>query len=211
VERPSAEARPLRADAERNRRALLDAARACFAEQGTDVSVAEIARRAGVGHGTVFRRFPTKERLIVEIVLDRMDELIATARESLAASPGFEAVLGFMRDVVGTQIQDRALAEAVGSSFREDPDLQDKQAELLGVVDELVRSAQRAGELRRDVSAVDVHLLTTAVVAAATPLCAATPDAWHRYLDLVAGSLRPGAATHAKLPGQPPTAEQLQH
>ena len=75
----NAATRPLRADAERNRKRLLDAAAAVFAEHGLEASTAEIARRAGVGHGTVFRRFPTKDDLVAAIVVDRLGEITETA------------------------------------------------------------------------------------------------------------------------------------
>jgi AcrR family transcriptional regulator len=77
--------RPLRADAERNRRAILDAAEAVFGEHGLDVGVAEIAARAGVGRGTLFRNFASKEDLIAAIVSERMAETAGRARELLAS------------------------------------------------------------------------------------------------------------------------------
>src|SRR3954451_22287764 len=89
-------AKPLRPAAERNRRRLLDAAATCFAEGGLDVSVAEIAKRAGVGHGTAFRRFPTKERLLCEIVLDRLEALVTAARELLAREGVADPLREFM-------------------------------------------------------------------------------------------------------------------
>src|SRR5258708_36935827 len=87
--------KPLRADAERNRRLLLDAAAEAFAEHGLDVSVGEIARRAGVGQGTVFRRFPTKEHLIAAVVVDRMHQ--ASARGRGAPPPPAPGAAGFAR------------------------------------------------------------------------------------------------------------------
>jgi AcrR family transcriptional regulator len=78
--------RPLRADAERNRRRLIDAAVEVFAERGLEASTAEIARRAGVGQGTVFRRFPTKDDLVAAIVVDRLTDIDAKV-VALAANP----------------------------------------------------------------------------------------------------------------------------
>src|SRR5204863_4917045 len=83
------ERRPLRADAERNRRRLLDAATEIFCERGLDVGVGEIAQQAGVGRGTLFRNFPSKEHLIVAIVVERMNESVNRGRALLdAADPG---------------------------------------------------------------------------------------------------------------------------
>ena len=198
-------AKPLRADAERNRRRLLDAAAACFAERGLDVSVAEIARRAGVGHGTAFRRFPTKEHLVAAIVLDRLEAVTAQARELVGADgdPLFE----FMRTTVEMQVEDRALGEAIGSGVLTDPAVQTAHRELLDVIEELVRRGQAAGQVRDDISAVDVMLLTKAVAKAAEPLQGIKPRIWRRYLDLVRDALRPEAAH--KLTGRAPTRAEL--
>src|SRR4051812_47925924 len=201
------EARTLRADAERNRRRLLDPAAEAFAEQGLDVSVAEIARRAGVGHGTAFRRFPTKEHLVCAIVLDRIESLAAAARE-LAERDDVEDPLGrFMRLLVERQVGDRALADAMGASVLADPAVEAAHGELLAAAGELVRRGQAAGLVRDDVSVVDVLALTKGVVAAAEPLLAVSPRIWCRYLDLVRDALRPESAT--PLSGRAPTVAAL--
>ena len=198
-----ATAKPLRADAERNRRLLLDAAAECFAERGTDVSVAEIARRAGVGHGTAFRRFPTKEHLVCAVVLDRVEAMTALATDL----EGDEAVFDFMRRAIELQMDDRALGEAFGSAVLADPAIQAAHRELLDAIERLVRRAQEAGQVRDDISAVDVIVLTKGVVAAAEPLHAVKPRIWRRYLDLVRDALRPGAAH--PLTGRAPTRAEL--
>ena len=180
-----ATAKPLRADAERNRRLLLDAAAECFAERGTDVSVAEIARRAGVGHGTAFRRFPTKEHLVCAVVLDRVEAMTALA----ADLEGDEAVFDFMRRAIEMQMDDRALGEAFGSAVLADPAIQAAHRELLDAIERLVRRAQEAGELRRDVGAEDVSLLVGSAIKAT--LQSPDPDAWRRYVGVVLDGLRP--------------------
>src|SRR3954465_11493357 len=90
------EATTLRADAERNRRRILEAAAAAFAESGLDVGVAEIARRAGVGAGTIFRRFPTKEDLVVAIVEERIAQMVTLAEEALEEDDAGEAFRRFV-------------------------------------------------------------------------------------------------------------------
>src|ERR1700746_1940865 len=109
--------RALRADAERNRRRVLDAAQALFRERGLEVGVAEIAQRAGVGRGTLFRNFPTKQDLIAAIVIERMSEAPEYGRGLLAAPAAGEAVFGFLEEVAGRQQLDRSLFEAVGETF----------------------------------------------------------------------------------------------
>src|ERR1700739_1948487 len=99
---PMEERRTMRADAERNRRRLLDAATEMFCERGLDVGVAEIAQQAGVGRGTLFRNFPTKEHLIAAIVVERINESIARGRAALAAdvAPG-DALFALIDQAVG--------------------------------------------------------------------------------------------------------------
>jgi AcrR family transcriptional regulator len=202
------ETKPLRADAERNRRLLLDAAAATFAERGLDVSVAEIARRAGVGHGTAFRRFPTKERLVCEVVADRIEALAAAAGELLERDDVDDPLLEFMRHAIELQVADRALAEGVGTGVLSDPGVSAAHADLMRIVDKLVRRGQEAGQVRDDISGIDVLVLTKGVTAAAEPLREVTPRIWRRYLDLVRDALSPAAAT--PLTGRPPTLAQLE-
>src|SRR3954453_15005584 len=199
-------AKPLRADAERNRRLLLDAAATCFAERGLDVSVAEIARRAGVGHGTAFRRFPTKDDLVCAVVVDRIEWLTALAGELLEAG-GDDPLREFMHNAVELQLRDRGLGESIGTSVLTDPAFHQAHRELLDAIEQLVRRAQEAGDVRDDISAVDVIVLTKGVTAAAAPLQAVKPRIWRRYLDLVRDALRPEAAH--PLTGRAPTRAEL--
>ena len=144
----------LRADAQRNLDRLLYAAAECFAEQGVDVSADEIARRAGVGHGTVFRRFPTKDALIAAVLGMHMRELASTAEAALAEPDAAAAFEGFVRSAAGAYARNRALIEAV-DRCRRTPEAE----ALVRAVRGLVRRAQEAGVLRRDVTAEDVLAL----------------------------------------------------
>ena len=103
----SPEDRQLRADAERNRRRLLAAAQAVFCERGLDVGVAEIAQRAGVGRGTLFRNFPTKDALIAAIVVERMGEAASRGRILVEAQDPGAALFEFMDELAGRQQLDR--------------------------------------------------------------------------------------------------------
>jgi AcrR family transcriptional regulator len=197
--------RPLRADAERNRRLLLDAAAEVFSEHGLDASTAEIARRAGVGQGTVFRRFPTKEHLIAAIVVDRIGKLEATARGLLLHPPAEGAVLAFMRESVEQHLRSRGLVEAVvGTAVIADPGVQEAHGLLLDVIEQIIALDRRAGLVRDDIGAFDVMALSKAVVSACEPVVnLASPK---RYLAVVAAGLRPAAE---KLPGRSPTRAQI--
>jgi AcrR family transcriptional regulator len=162
----------LRADAQRNHDALLDAACECFAEGGVGVSVDEIARRAGVGHGTVFRRFPTKDALLEAVVARELDLLLATAREALAdedAGAGFET---FFRAVAGGYQRNRALVEGFERCAEQLP----QKAQMKEAARELVRRAQRAGRLRKDVDAAEIFELVPAA---------------SRFPDVILDGLRP--------------------
>ena len=144
----------LRADAQRNLDRLLDVAGECFAEQGLDVSVDEIARKAGVGHGTVFRNFPTKGALVEAVLNQRMHELADAARTALEEPDAWEGFAGFFRYVAALYGDNLALVEGIERCVGSP-----EKADLSRAVQELVERAQHAGALRRDVSAEDVMML----------------------------------------------------
>jgi AcrR family transcriptional regulator len=199
------ETRPLRADAERNRKRLLDAAAAVFAERGLEASTAEIARRAGVGQGTVFRRFPTKDDLVAAIVVDRLHEITDTARALLADPPPDGAVLAFMAQLASIHVRDRGLIEAVnGTRALADPAVHDAHGDLIDVLEDVVKTDREAGLVREDLGAFDVMALSKAVASACEP--GIVTASWKRYLAVVAAGLKPSAE---KLPGKAPTRAQL--
>ena len=199
--------KPLRADAERNRRLLLDAAAAAFAEHGLDVGVGEIARRAGVGRGTVFRRFPTKEHLIAAVVVDRMHQASARGRELLSAPDPGSALFELLAAMVEAAQTDRALFEAVDDIFLANDDIRGAHDELVEVLDQLLRRAQEAGAVRDDVGALDLLMMFKGVCEAARPFN--NLDIAARQLDLVRAALRPVPAGE-RLQGRPPTLADME-
>src|SRR5690606_4727991 len=102
----------LRADARRNLERILEAAAEVFAERGADASVADVARRAGVGHATVFRRFPTKEHLLIALMAQRMEALAARAAAEAATEPREEALERFMEHLAGHFAKDRGFKDS---------------------------------------------------------------------------------------------------
>ena len=198
--------KPLRADAERNRRLLLDAAAAEFAEHGLDAGVGDIARRAGVGRGTVFRRFPTKEHLIAAIVVDRMHQIIARARELLSAPDPAEALFELLTEMVRAAQSDRALFEAVDEDFLANEDIRRGHNELVAEMGALLRRAQDAGTVRDDVGALDLLMMFKGVCEASRPYNSA--DVATRQLALVRAALRP-VPDAERLPGAPPSIDDL--
>lgn len=169
----------LRADAQRNLGRVLDAAAEVFAEQGPDASVDEIARRAGVGHATVFRRFPTKDALIAAVAEQRISELHALADEALEAADAGEAFTEFVWRVAELGARDRGLHDCL-LRCAESP----TALELQYAAARVVERAQRARYLRSDIDASDVSELVRAA------LRAAPPGQWRTYVQVVLDGLR---------------------
>lgn len=177
----------LRADAQRNRDRVLEAAAEVFAAQGTDVNVNEIARRAGVGHGTVFRRFPTKEALIAAVVTERLNGLADSAEGLLDHPDAGLAFEAFVWDVAELHARDRGLFVGV-PRCSEMPEVAAAKARLLGLAGRLVSRAQDEGSLRRDVDADDVTVLIGSTITGSA--YAAGSDAWRRFITVVIDGLR---------------------
>ena len=188
--------RTLRADAERNRRRLLEAAAGMFAERGLDVGVAEIAQQAGVGRGTLFRNFPTKDHLIAAILVDRMNESIARGRAALDAPDPGAALFDLMEEAVDRSRTDRALFDSLSDTWMTNSEIRTCHVELLDMLDGLVRRAQDAGAVRTDVSAVDVLLLIKGVCESIKHFTHLSPAVSARQLDLIRAALAPGAAAN---------------
>jgi AcrR family transcriptional regulator len=166
--------RPQRADARRNRDRVLESARAAFAAEGSDASLDEIARGAGVGAGTVYRHFATKEALFEAVVLDRIGELIEEARAHVDDPDPGRAFSSFVELLAREGARKRDLVETLSSAgihlqLGEAPIVR----ALVDVLGELLLGAQRAGAVRRDVSVNDVMALLTG---AAYAICHSRAD-----------------------------------
>ncbi|BBX64993.1 TetR family transcriptional regulator [Mycobacterium saskatchewanense] len=153
--------RPLRADAARNRARVLEIAYDTFAADGLSVPIDEIARRAGVGAGTVYRHFPTKESLFAAVIADRMGHLINEARALLTTEGPGEALFTFLRrTVLRWGATDRGLADALaGLGIDIETVAPDAEEAFLDVLGDLLRAAQEAGTARRDVGVREVKAL----------------------------------------------------
>ena len=169
----------LRADARRNLERVLDAATEVFAASGPDASIDEIAHLAGVGHGTVFRRFPTKDDLMYAVIERHVAQMQSMAEEALAADDPGEAFFDFVRQVAELNMRTPGLHKCV-VHCGEKPGA----AELQGLVDKIVSRAQSAGAVRRDVKPTDVQLLMRAA------LISSPAGQWRRYLAVVLDGLR---------------------
>jgi AcrR family transcriptional regulator len=155
----------MRADARRNRERVLAAAREAFAAEGISVPLDEIARRAGVGPGTVYRHFPTKEALFHAAIVDNIERMTDHARELAAAPDAGAAFFDFLDRMVVEGGVKRDLAEALGG--RENLEFSGPQMQLQSEVDALLHRAQQSGAVRPDIDIDDLmRLLKGAFLAA---------------------------------------------
>jgi AcrR family transcriptional regulator len=157
---PDATTRPLRADAQRNRDKIVAAARDCFSEDGLDAQMEDVARRAGVGVGTVYRHFPTKDALVRALVVAQMEAMTARGPEFLAEADRdpWGAFSGFMRACAGKHEGDRGLAQVISTQPAESFIDVAMDTGLMKVTGQLLVAAQEAGVARRDLVATDVGL-----------------------------------------------------
>jgi len=202
-----AEAPHLRADAQRNLERILAAARVVFAEDGLEASVADVAERAGVGTATIFRRFPTKDDLVAAMLERELESVVAFARAAAETDDPGAAIGEFMAAAVQTFVEDRCFCEAIGSELYRRPRLQELVVEVTEALQLLLRRAQKAGAIRRDVVAEDIGFLLNALGRAGIALEATAPGAWRRYLAITLDGLRPEGAR--RLPRSAPTSQQL--
>jgi AcrR family transcriptional regulator len=197
-----APARPLRADAARNRTRVLDAARTAFAESGLDVGVEEIARRAGVGKGTLYRRFPTKEALVRAIFDDLLVELEALSAAAKAEPDPERAFARFLSAAADMQASNQGFFDVVAQRFGATLTAE-QLTRVLAAVGGPMRRAQAAGAVRGDLVAEDVQMMLRMVGATTRPAPDGSPmdERWARYLGLLLDAVRPAAAT--PLPAEP--------
>jgi AcrR family transcriptional regulator len=201
---PTPVPRQLRADAADNRRRILEAARAVFAERGIDAPFDEIARQAGVGNATLYRRFPTRDLLVATVFEERVAEYAGAATEALRAPDAWAGFCQFAQRVFAMQAADRGLSDVLTMTARTTERLDQLRRRAYDDFAELVRRAQAAGEqkLRADFVPEDFILLVLANQGVLRGTGEAAPLAWQRFLALVLDGCRAEGA-HA-LPSPPP-------
>jgi AcrR family transcriptional regulator len=182
--------RQLRADARRNRERILEGAREVFAECGVDAQVDDIARRAGVGVGTVYRHFPTKEALLGELVRQKFRTFTAHAREALERDgEPFEIFSDLLRRNAEVCERDAAIQHVLtGFGEQISRHAQSELQELNEPTAELIARAQRAGSMRRDMTVKDIPMLMCGV--SATMAQTGPGFDWRRHLELVIDMMR---------------------
>jgi AcrR family transcriptional regulator len=190
----------LRADAERNRDLIMAAARRLFATEGLGVSMASVAREAGVGKATLGRRFATRDELINAVFADRMDAYAGAVAEALADPDPWHGFIGYIHAVCAMQAADRGFADVLTMSFPTAKALEARRTEAYNGFLELIARAKNSGHLREDFTSQDLVILLMANAGVIAATGDAAPGAWRR---LVGHMLRSYAAPGAPIPAVP--------
>lgn len=202
--------RPLRADAERNRQRILAAAAEVFAERGLDAGLDEIARRAGVGTGTVYRRFPDKTSLIEALFVNRVDALAELTEQARQAPDAWTGLVTLITRGVELQLADRGLKELLYGEVPVPEAMQVQVIEKLRCLqpglEEILDRAKAEGCVRSDISMTDLSI-SMFMLHGVGKFAAA--DQWRRQLALVLAGLRPD--NEIPLPGAPLSDQELQN
>jgi AcrR family transcriptional regulator len=182
--------RPLRRDAERNRQRILAAARELFAERGLAVTLDDVADRAGLGVGTVYRRFSCRDQLVDALFEEQMVAILALVDEALEIEDPWLGLRTCLERLVALQAADRGLKEALLGTTEGRERVARVREQMRPRVGKLVQRAQEAGELRDDVSASDFALLQMMIGTVAEIASPDRPELWRRFLTLILDGMR---------------------
>jgi AcrR family transcriptional regulator len=199
----TSEARPLRKDAERNRQRIVEAAQAVFAERGLEATLDDIADRAGVGVGTVYRRYPNKDVLIDELFEELFEEIVAAAEAALADRDPWLGLVAFLERLSALQAANLGFKQILLGSRHGRERLEHDRARLEPLVAQLVARAQAGGRLRPDIEIGDIKLVQLMLGAVIDATHELRPDLWRRALVLVLDGLRTGRNAPSELPSEP--------
>ncbi|MDX3573998.1 helix-turn-helix domain-containing protein [Streptomyces sp. ID05-47C] len=194
-------AQPLRSDAERNRERIIAAARAVFARDGLGASMASVAREAGVGIATMFRRFPTKAELVDAVFVDRMDAYADAVAVALDDPDPWHGFVGYIEAACAMQAADSGFADVLTTTFPTAKALERRRNEAYEGMVELIGRAKATGRLREDFDSSDLVLLHMANAGVVNATGDAAPDAWRRVVALLVQSFETPA--RGPLPASP--------
>jgi AcrR family transcriptional regulator len=202
--------RPLRRDAEANRQRIVDAALDLFAHRGLEVSLDEIARHAGLGVGTVYRRFPSKEALVEALFEQRILEIIQFAQDALEIEDRWEGFQYLVEGICSMEVADHGLRDVIlrGDYLRDR--ITTLKREILPFIETLVERAKAEGGLRKDFSANDLPIIATMITAGADYCHNTSPTLWKRYMTYVLDGLRESRSDPTPLPAPPLNDDELQ-
>jgi AcrR family transcriptional regulator len=193
--------RPVRKDVARNRALLLAAGEELVTARGTEVTLDDIARHAGLGVGTAYRHFANKRALIAALLEDRMEQVLASALEAQANPDPGAGLAAFLTDMGERQARDRGLREVLASDQNEEL-LSALRKQLLPLIDDLVARAQATGQLRQDMTANDVGMIITILGSFNDRAGEHAPSLWRRYLDVLLAGFA-GPTVPQRLLGEP--------
>jgi AcrR family transcriptional regulator len=179
---------PLRRDAQRNRERILEAAQEVFATRGFAATLDDVAHHAGVGVGTVYRRFPTKEALIEAVFTDRLEDMVTLAEEALTAESAWEGLTGFLRRSARMHAADRGLRDA--ALIMGEQHFKQAGEQIVPLLEQLTERAHAEGTLRPDTGLHDFPIIMAMVTEMAQHSEECRPGLYERYLELVIDGLR---------------------
>jgi AcrR family transcriptional regulator len=192
--------RPLRRDAELNRQRILRAAAEVFTSRGLQASLDDVARHAGVGVGTVYRRFPDKESLVEALFEERIEAIVAIAEKALAEPDSWTGLVSFLESACSELATDRGLREILMFASYGRNRVERGKARMQPLVTRLVQRAQQDGKLRADIHPTDMLFIEFMITSAAGYAEHVRPEIWHRYLALITDALRPAREGTTPLP-----------
>jgi AcrR family transcriptional regulator len=197
-------AQPLRKDSQRNRNALLVAARAAFAEVGLDASLEGIARRAGLAIGTLYRHFPTRMDLVAAVIADKRRAWITAGETAMAMEPAWDALVYFLERIGELQAGDVAFSDIASMRFQHARTIESARKRAYVIGRRLIERAQAEGSLRADVTAEDLAFVVWAHARISEATYDIDPGAWRRYLALTLDGFRASAAHPLPVPPMRP-------
>ena len=197
----------LRSDARRNRERLVASARELFASAGVNVPVEEITHHAGLGMGTLYRHFPTKEELIDAVLEDAFAELVGAAEQAAADDDAWAGFTGFLEQALALHAANRGLKDVLATNSQGAQRAEAMRARIRPLLRRTIERAQEQGTLRSDFTAEDLPLVFWTGGRVIETTASVAPDHWRRYLGLLLDGLRAEAAR--PLPQPPLTRAQL--
>lgn len=198
--------KPLRSDARRNRAALVASARELFAREGIDVPVEEITHHAGLGMGTLYRHFPTKDELVDAVLEDAFAEILRLAEQAVAAEDAWAGFTNFLEQALELHAQNRGIKDMLAWRRHGARHAEAVRRRIRPLLRQLIERAQEQGTLRADFTPEDLPLLFWSAGSVIETTAKVAPVVWRRYLAFVVDGLRAEAAT--TLPEPPLTRAQ---
>lgn len=181
--------RPLRADAARNRARIIEAAGELFAERGLEVTLDDVAAHAGVGVGTVYRRFANRDELIVGVFADHLDNVVSGIRTAAADADPWESVVALLTTVGDVMSSDRGLASILMAVDHSDPAMVASKARVQEVVADIIGRAKTSGAVRPDLEVTDIFGIVC-MLAAVSDATQSVDGAWRRFAELILDGIR---------------------